>query len=67
MNDQAMRDKVAAVLSALEARELEQRIAPVKCDKNPEAPECQAVALYSVECTGSDCGVPLPTRYGIGF
>ena len=67
MNDREMRAKVETVLAALDARELEQRIAPVKCDKNPEAPECQAVALYSVECTGTDCGVPLPTRYGIGF
>jgi len=67
MNKKLMLDKIDQVLAGLKVKELEQRIAPVKCDKNPEAPECQAVALYSVECTGTDCGVPLPTRYGIGF
>jgi hypothetical protein len=63
MNDREMRVKVETVLAALDARELEQRIAPVKCDKNPEAPECLVVDLYGVppECSGGVC------RYGIGF
>ncbi|MBN2360974.1 MAG: hypothetical protein JXR83_16075 [Deltaproteobacteria bacterium] len=58
-----MRQKVARVLVEIEVLELEQRLAPVKCDKNPEAPECVIVDLYGVppECSGGAC------RYGVGF
>ncbi|MBN2358283.1 MAG: hypothetical protein JXR83_02440 [Deltaproteobacteria bacterium] len=54
MNEKLMRESVEKVLEQLDAEELEKRIAPVKCEKNPEAPECQIVALYAV-------------RYGIGL
>ncbi|MBN2358284.1 MAG: hypothetical protein JXR83_02445 [Deltaproteobacteria bacterium] len=55
MDDQKMRTAVERVLAEMDAAELEQRIAPVKCDKNPEAPECQPQTLYGVD------------RYGIGY
>lgn len=47
-----MRDKVDQVLRDLEVQALEERIAPVKCDKNPEAPECGIVAEYGVALYG---------------
>lgn len=49
MNDQKMRARIDNVLAELDATELEQRIAPVKCEKNPEAPECQMHTLYGIE------------------
>ena len=52
MNDQKMRLHVDQVLATLDAAELEQRIAPVKCEKNPEAPECQAVVRYGATLYG---------------
>jgi len=58
-----MRKTVDRVLASMDAAELEQRIAPVKCDKNPEAPECQVVTEYGVV---TDYGIPAP-RYGVGF
>ncbi len=48
MNDKAMRDKIAQVLGELGVEALEERIAPVKCEKNPEAPECQIMVRYGV-------------------
>jgi len=54
MNESSMRSKIDEVLADMELRQLEDRIAPVKCEKNPDAPECMAqpeygVALYGVE------------------
>ena len=49
MDERRMREHVDQVLAGLEAEQLEERIAPVKCDKNPEAPECQMVSLYGIE------------------
>ncbi|MFH1811294.1 MAG: hypothetical protein ABIJ09_21320 [Pseudomonadota bacterium] len=60
MTEREMRTKIDSVLRDLEVQELEERIAPVKCDKNPDAPECAPVARYGV--------VEDPVvRYGIGF
>jgi len=56
MNEQKMRARIDEVLEGLELKQLEERIAPVKCEKNPEAPECQAVALYAV----AEYGVEVP-------
>jgi hypothetical protein len=59
MNDAVMRDRIDAVLLNLEVRSLEDRIAPVKCEKNPDAPECQVDTLYGIApeyCI--DCGTP---------
>jgi hypothetical protein len=52
MNDTLMRAKVDRVLHEMDVRQLEERIAPVKCDKNPEAPECGIVAEYGVALYG---------------
>ena len=52
MNDQNMRLRIDQVLASLDAAELEQRIAPVKCEKNPAAPECQMQTLYGVALYG---------------
>ncbi len=49
MDDRKMRSHVDQVLAGLEAEQLEERIAPVKCEKNPEAAECMSVALYGIE------------------
>jgi len=65
MNDTAMRQKIEDVLAGMELKQLEDRIAPVKCDKNPEAPECQPVARYGVVDDGS--GDDPVVRYGVGF
>ncbi|MBN2358282.1 MAG: hypothetical protein JXR83_02435 [Deltaproteobacteria bacterium] len=59
MNEKSMQDRIDQVLAGLDAEQLEQRIAPVKCEKNPDAPECQPVAMYGVE--------PPVVRYGVGF
>jgi hypothetical protein len=60
MNKKLMLDKIDEVLTGLEVEQLEQRIAPVKCEKNPDAPECQAQPMYGVD--------PDPVvRYGVGF
>jgi hypothetical protein len=48
MNDRNMRERIDEVLARMDAAEVEQRIAPVKCEKNPEAPECQAEPLYGI-------------------
>jgi hypothetical protein len=66
MNDKVMREKVEQVLRELEVRALEERIAPVKCDKNPEAPECGIVAEYGVSPMYGVEEDPV-VRYGIGF
>ena len=63
MDDKKMRQTVDQVLAGMDAAELEQRIAPVKCDKNPEAPECQVFPEYGVN---TDYGIPAP-RYGVGY
>jgi len=49
MDDRSMRSKIDDVLAGMELRQLEDRIAPVKCEKNPEAPECQVADLYGVD------------------
>jgi hypothetical protein len=64
MNDKQMRDKIEAVLSRMEVQALEERIAPVKCDKQPDHPDCQAVALYMAPEYGIDDPAP---RYGVGY
>jgi hypothetical protein len=56
VDDKLMRQTVDQVLADLDAAELEQRIAPVKCEKNPEAPECQMHTLYGV----TDYGISEP-------
>ena len=56
MNTKAMHDKIDEVLAGMDAQALEDRIAPVKCEKNPEAPECQMVTFYGV----TDYGIPEP-------
>ena len=59
MNDSSMRAKIDEVLAGLDAEALEDRIAPVKCEKNPSAPECQVDTLYGIApeyCI--DCGTP---------
>ena len=48
----AVREKVAALLRALEADDLEERIAPVKCGKHPDHLEC-GVAAYMVPAYGA--------------
>jgi hypothetical protein len=35
-----VRERVRRVLETLEAEELEERVAPVKCSKHPDSPEC---------------------------
>ncbi|MBN2358285.1 MAG: hypothetical protein JXR83_02450 [Deltaproteobacteria bacterium] len=62
MDDKEMRSAVERVLAGMDAAELEQRIAPVKCDKNPEAPECQVYPEYGIH---TDYGVDTPL-YGVG-
>ena len=62
MNKKLMLDKIDQVLAGLKVKELEQRIAPVKCEKHPDAPECQVVAMYGVD---PDPGPVV--RYGVGF
>ncbi|MFH1811296.1 MAG: hypothetical protein ABIJ09_21330 [Pseudomonadota bacterium] len=52
MNDRSMRDRIDHVLATLEVQALEERIAPVKCDKNPEAAECQVQPMYGVTMYG---------------
>jgi hypothetical protein len=64
MSDREMRERIEAVLRGLEVRTLEERIAPVKCDKNPDAPECAPVARYGVV---EDPDPEPSVRYGIGF
>jgi len=60
MNKKMMQDKIDEVLAGLKVKELEQRIAPVKCEKTPDAPECQVQPMYGVD--------PGPVvRYGVGF
>lgn len=48
MNEQKMRGTIEDVLKGMDVAALEERIAPVKCEKNPEAPECQPVMRYGV-------------------
>ncbi len=57
MDDRRMRRRIDEVLDALDVRELEERIAPVKCEKNPEAPECSVVPEYGVH---TDYGIDTP-------
>ena len=59
MNDDKMRSKIDQVLDDMEVQALEERIAPVKCDKTPGHPDCQVVAEYGV--------IEPVDRYGIGF
>jgi len=56
MNTVKMHDKIEEVLAGMKAEALEDRIAPVKCEKNPDAPECQVVTFYGV----TDYGIPDP-------
>ena len=58
MDDKRLQDRIEAVLETLSAQQLEQRIAPAKCEKNPDDPQCGAVALYGVECPDNNCGLP---------
>ena len=46
-----VRDRVRRLIEALESEDLEERVAPVKCSKHPDAPEC--IPPY-----GLDYGVP---------
>ena len=64
MNEKLMKAKIDQVLSNMKVETLEERIAPVKCDKTPDHPDCQVVALYMAPEYGVDDPV---VRYGIGF
>jgi hypothetical protein len=35
-----VRDRVRRAIAALDVEDLEERVAPVKCNKHPESPEC---------------------------
>jgi hypothetical protein len=45
---EVVRQRLERLLRALDAEDLEERVAPVKCAKHPESPAC-----------GEDYGVPL--------
>lgn len=49
MNPDEMHAQVDRVVASMTVQALEERIAPVKCDKNPEAPECQVHSKYGVQ------------------
>jgi hypothetical protein len=48
-NGDRVRERMARLLRSLRAEDLEERIAPVKCAKHPDHPDCYA----------DDYGVPL--------
>ena len=41
--------RVEEVLAEMTVEELEEKIAPVDCNKKPNHPDCQAVLLYGVQ------------------
>jgi len=54
--ERAVRSRMRALLANLRPEDLEERVAPVKCEKHPDSPEC-----------GMDYGVPLydAPAYGV--
>jgi hypothetical protein len=51
MAQDTVRERVRRALAALQAEDLEERVAPVKCNKHPDAPECTedyGVVRYAV-------------------
>ena len=49
MNPRDVRERLAALLRSLDAEDLEERVAPVKCAKHPDSMECATeygVLLY---------------------
>lgn len=46
MNENQMKARIEEVLAQMEATALEERIAPVDCQKKPDHPDCQPVIRY---------------------
>ena len=61
MTDKDARRKIDDFIAQLDAEELEEKIAPVDCNKKPNHPDCQAKTLYGGPVT--KYGGPT-TRYG---
>ena len=52
---EAIRERLARVLRALELEDLEERVAPVKCAKHPDNPSCMedyGVPVYAEPAYG---------------
>jgi hypothetical protein len=47
VRDGSMRERVLGLIAALRPEDLEERLAPIKCSKHPDSPEC-----------ASDYGIP---------
>jgi hypothetical protein len=63
MTNETIRKRVERVLEALRGEDLEERVAPVKCNKHPEHPDCMSdygVIWYG----GPEYGTPDPD-YGV--
>ena len=60
IGEQDVRTRVQRVLASLTAEDLEERVAPVKCEKHPDSPECGTVD-YGVPPYGvPEYGTPTP-------
>jgi hypothetical protein len=59
----AVRDRLRRLIASLDTEDLEERLAPVKCEKHPDSDECTSVDYgapeYAVPAYGEpDYGVP---------
>ena len=54
MNEQELRNRIDDFIEELRVEELEEKIAPVDCNKKPQHPDCQPTTKY---------GGPMP-EYG---
>jgi len=62
IRDGSMRERVLRLIAALRPEDLEERVAPVKCSKHPESPECDSTD-YGVPPYGApEYGAP---AYGV--
>jgi hypothetical protein len=43
MDSTALRARLREILRSLDPEDLEERVAPVKCQKHPDSPECDVV------------------------
>lgn len=56
MNATEMKQRVEDILDSMDAAALEERIAPVKCSKNPDHPDCMTVKYASPMPEGNGGG-----------